>query len=367
MGLTSHAQKGIWMPVFLAVASLFPALAWGEPDQDLFRAVQSGDLGHVRQALHHGAHLEVLDPKGRSPLLLAIWSGHPEIMQYLVSKGANVNTPGTHHITPVLLAVFQNHVNIVKFLVAHGANINARDGSGNTPLMIAILQDPLALIHYLVDQGAHLEDHGSDGLTPFMMAIRLGKVKDADYLLSRGADINARDTDGLTALMRVSIQDERDLAKYLVAKGADLIATDLDNGNTALHWAASNGTLDVVMFLVGAGADVNAKNKLGDSPFKVALIMKQKTVAYYLRRVETDRSGLGSSCEKSVIVKATTESGGVREEHVWLVNHYPGTRLIRQILSRCGRTMTDILLLRFPSGRERTIYFDIDNFFGKGS
>ena len=57
----------------------------------------------------------------------------------------------------------------------------------------------------------------------------------------------------------------------MIKDSPDLInAKDGQNGNTPLHVAASNGQLTVAQFLVGNGADIDAKNRLGRTPLHLA-------------------------------------------------------------------------------------------------
>ena len=50
--------------------------------------------------------------------------------------------------------------------------------------------------------------------------------------------------------------------EYFIQKGADVNAKDKD-GNTPLHLAAMNGKIDVAKVLLKHNADVNAKNNEG--------------------------------------------------------------------------------------------------------
>ena len=46
-------------------------------------------------------------------------------------------------------------------------------------------------------------------------------------------------------------------------------------GNTAAHYAASNGKKDIVMYLVDHGANVSMRNKQGRTPFEEAKLANQ--------------------------------------------------------------------------------------------
>jgi ankyrin repeat protein len=59
--------------------------------------------------------------------------------------------------------------------------------------------------------------------------------------------------------------------RLLLDRGTDVTAGD-NKGNTALHYAASNGHLDVVKTLVeDGGSDIEAKDKNGNSPLLVSI------------------------------------------------------------------------------------------------
>ena len=56
-----------------------------------------------------------------------------------------------------------------------------------------------------------------------------------------------------------------DTVKALLAKGADVNAKD-KLGNTALFCAVKSGNIETVQALLAKGADVNAKNIIGEPP-----------------------------------------------------------------------------------------------------
>ena len=58
-------------------------------------------------------------------------------------------------------------------------------------------------------------------------------------------------------------------ATSLIKKGGCINAKDKD-GNSVLHLAASNGDFDMVKLLVENGAEILAKNSLGNTPREVA-------------------------------------------------------------------------------------------------
>ena len=73
----------------------------------------------------------------------------------------------------------------------------------------------------------------------------------------------------------------------------------------------------------------------------------------------------GSNYENAIVIKAKNETEGVAAEYKWLREKYPGYKLIEQSLSNEGKKHYDILKIQTKEGEEKSIYFDITNFFGK--
>ena len=76
-------------------------------------------------------------------------------------------------------------------------------------------------------------------------------------------------------------------------------------------------------------------------------------------------SGDGSSFEKAVVIMKYHESEGVAAEYVWLRENYPGCKFKGQALSKHNKIPYDILNFTTAEGVEKSIYFDISNFYGK--
>jgi hypothetical protein len=73
----------------------------------------------------------------------------------------------------------------------------------------------------------------------------------------------------------------------------------------------------------------------------------------------------GSSFENAIFIGEKTETKGVAEEYAWLREHYPGYVSKGQTLSEHKNKPYDIIRIVTQNGEEKSIYFDISNFFGK--
>ncbi|OCL02329.1 ankyrin, partial [Glonium stellatum] len=63
--------------------------------------------------------------------------GYNEIVQLLLSKGADINAQGRYHGTALQAASKHGHNEIVQLLLSKGADINAQGGQYNTALQAA--------------------------------------------------------------------------------------------------------------------------------------------------------------------------------------------------------------------------------------
>jgi len=94
-----------------------------------------------------------------------------------------------------------------------------------------------------------------------------------------------------------------DVLKHLVAlepkkENVGLINAVNDAGNTALHWAALNGHLECVKYLVELGTDVTIINKAGhDAVFEAEINDKGDVVDWLLGAVEELERGIGKPGE----------------------------------------------------------------------
>jgi len=102
-------------------------------DNDFEWAVKNGDLDNVKAFLakNKGAAGKPLS-SGRNPLVMAADYGQKDVLDYLLSNGADVNVSDSHGITPLLAAIYEGHVDCVKLLISKGADKDKKAPSGES-------------------------------------------------------------------------------------------------------------------------------------------------------------------------------------------------------------------------------------------
>merc|ERR1712060_285322 len=165
---------------------------------------------------------------------------------------------------------------IIKLLLAHGAEINSRTGSKldigsdinaqietnrNTALTLACFQGRHEVVSLLLDRKANVEHRAKTGLTPLMEAASGGYGDVGRVLLDKNADVNAPPVPSSrdTALTIAADKGHYRFVQLLLERGAQV---DVRNkkGNSSLWLAANGGHIDVVQLLYSAGADIDSQD-----------------------------------------------------------------------------------------------------------
>jgi|SRR5579871_5382886 len=140
-------------------------------------------------------------------------------------------------------------------------------------LFEAIRNKDLTQLLALLNQGADANARDEYGYTPLTWAVDCGDLAIVTNLLKRGADVNMPGFMSRVPLMSVIFSmsaEKASMMRILLDHGATLDArTQRDNqsygGMTALMFAVQIASLEMVLLLVEAGADVNASEEGGTS------------------------------------------------------------------------------------------------------
>lgn len=177
----------------------------------------------------------------------------------LLQSGIDINIQHKTTGTTVLMIAssYYYYDEIVEYLINKGAKLNLQDNEGKTALLWTA-SNSLPNAEILVAKGADVNIAANDGMTPFLQAtlgVSSGKVtiEICDLLRKKGANIN-------TALTKPSAV-----------------------GWTALHYAAINGDVELVKYLIKHGADVNKATGEGSTPLYLAQLAKQEEIVKLLK------------------------------------------------------------------------------------
>lgn len=157
------------------------------------------------------------------------------------------------------------------FRPAFSKTLPAVDDEAPKSIMEAFaLGKPTAIKRAIRNNPNLLEERGGWGETPLHWMAQANDVRGADILIKCGMAVDMRDaSNGETALHYAATDGHHKIATLLLKAGADPNAPNQD-GDTPLHWACHGGHIETVRRLLRRGADPRIKNHEGRDCFKTA-------------------------------------------------------------------------------------------------
>jgi outer membrane protein assembly factor BamB len=180
-----HRRLGFTFFLALCVVALsLPVFANAE-NETLFDAARSGDLSLVKKLIEEqGVDVNSKTKYGATALAYASDKGHQEIVAFLLSKGADVNTVDTfYNASPLAWAGMGDRVEVVRMLVENGATGSSSMLPGavrdkNEAMVAAVLAatdlEPDAVINALA-QAKEME--GGEAIVKLLEAVEIDVVE----------------------------------------------------------------------------------------------------------------------------------------------------------------------------------------------
>uniref|UniRef100_A0A5K3ET97 Poly [ADP-ribose] polymerase n=2 Tax=Mesocestoides corti TaxID=53468 RepID=A0A5K3ET97_MESCO len=214
-------------------------------------------LGVVEVLLKFGADVHAKDKGGLVPLHNACSYGHAKVAELLIQNGANVNVTDLWRFTPLHEAAAKGKFDICRLLLKHGADPKRKNRDGHRP--IDLVKDTDSLVYDLLR-----------GDVAVLEAAKRGNLAKIQRLVTP-ENINCRDTQGRnsTPLHLAAGYNNLEVVDFLLEAGADVNAHD-KGGLIPLHNASSYGHVDVAALLIRHGTSVNAVDKWGYTPLHEA-------------------------------------------------------------------------------------------------
>ncbi len=274
----------------------------------LLYAAREGCAGCIEALLAGGADINLSDPNGQTPLIMALLNLHYDSAALLIERGADIRRWDWWGRTPLYVAIDLHEIpgssrgdlpstdkhtalDIAKVLLDKGAYVNQRlkkeppfrggdrgytDGSpdsrvlngGATALHKAAKSADIDAVKLLLAHGARVDiPNMIYEVTPILAAAGVWRV----YGIFRDEPVSGRFTTGETAA---------EVMRLLLDAGAD-IQDVASNGQNVAHGAAKAGWHEVLQMAHDLGVDLNAKDVGGHTPRDLALLKDHHdTVAF---------------------------------------------------------------------------------------
>ena len=210
---------------------------------------------------------EVLKTQGLEGARMARALVTDEKIGELINSGDDINVRGQRGDTLLMLAAaFNNNPQVIRNLIKAGADVNAKNYQGWTALMSALADDSnnnAKIIKILVEAGADVKAKNDRGITASDLAKRKQNPEIREL-----AETLLFISENPTAELLNMIKDSRTTTtqiKTLLNLGADINAKDKSGNTVFMHAAKYNSNVEVIKMLVASGADINAKNNKGQT------------------------------------------------------------------------------------------------------
>jgi uncharacterized protein len=148
-----------------------------DPQLNVFEAAALGRPERVRALVDDDAELiRSWSPDGFTALHFACFFGHPEIAEFLLERGAEVNAVSRNElgVTPLQSAAAGTHARAAELLLRAGADVHPAHPSGFTPLHSAAANGDRRTAELLLEHGADPARAKDDGKTPVDLAAENG-------------------------------------------------------------------------------------------------------------------------------------------------------------------------------------------------
>ncbi|XP_035438055.2 transient receptor potential cation channel subfamily A member 1 isoform X2 [Spodoptera frugiperda] len=223
-----------------------------EGNVPLHSAVHGGDIKAVELCLKSGAKISTQQYDLSTPVHLACAQGALEIVKLMFTmqpteKLACLTSCDVQKMTPVHCAAMFDHPDIVNYLINEGSDINPLDKERRSPLLLAASRAGWRTVQTLIRLGADIELKDINSRNVLHLVV-----------------MNGGRLEEFAATCKSTLQNrcERSLAQLLNEKDSA--------GCSPLHYASREGHIRSLENLIRLGACINLKNNNNESPLHFA-------------------------------------------------------------------------------------------------
>lgn len=307
------------------------------------------DLTAIRILLRSGADINIKNNEGETPLFVAVSSLRFDVAELLLEKDASVHITNKeernifHIITSNPMYFKEENLPFLRRLLEKGVDVNSMDAQGRTPIHEAIHKGGVEAVDFLIKEARiDLTRPDNEGKTPVAKVLELVLEENAyekgveilEAFQKNGMDINMTvDSEGLRIIHVAALSGRENFIDLLLEKGADIEARDA-LGLTPFLLVSSRGMKENVKLLLKKGVDIMAEDFLGKTASQVAEQFGHKKIARHLNHLEekamiahrdlqNKKKGAVVDLEKEIL--NSTNEKGLSLLHVAAINGLSGS------------------------------------------
>lgn len=310
-------------------------------EQDLFDAVQKGDVQQAQTVIKKGIAVNKRSQEGQSLLHVAVLNKNIPMIQLLLDNNADVMARNKAGVDPLLLAAYLGDTELFKLIydrwvkkerqikaeklekmaktgyygssVVETCNCGLRDYwwvesetleplllhfelDKNNPkilrnafdskvnaLFVSIYFGYQGIFDILMDDNVDIHHCvGGEQETPLVIAVQKGHEQMVKRLLDKKADPNRGSCGADTPLKYAVSNGHMDIAKLLIEKGAQMETRKSSDSSSVLAYAVKQNNKEIVELLLEKGAHPDACSTQQDSALEVATFYDRTEIAKLL-------------------------------------------------------------------------------------
>lgn len=311
-----YSEAGIFSYFAPAVRSSNYNIRMSDGLAPLHYAAREGHTGIIQYLINKKADLNIKNASGMTALHEAVQSGNLEVMAQLIKAGIDINAQDAKGNTALHIVLPPDiRQEGVDLLLTSGANPNIRDDHGDTPLHITTsLNMDSGILFSMLSKNADVTSRNIEGKTPLYLAVQLNRVHLVTQLLQYGSDIFASDNNGITPF-QMAIQNQSTALPLLINQ--ETVQFSDSDGNTQLHIAVKyNGDIPTITLILENKAQVNARNRAGDTALLYAVNQNKREAGELLLSNKADIFAANAE-GRSPLYAAIADKSTYRE---WMLN-----------------------------------------------
>ena len=236
-----------------------------------------GEEEAVKMLLLRGFDIDEQDEDKNTALHLAAREGKEDIVNLLLSVGANSNIKNSMRQDPSALARTSRIRNAIEVYNMIDPGVQKMDYLFRR----AVSAGQLDLVQIFISRGINVEKSDNDKTTPLHLAVRNQNFNVANTLIEKCVNISQKDGNGNTAL-HLAVENENDeIVKLLVKYDINTECKNLD-GNTALHLAVQRNNEVIVRILGELVQNFDVKNHDRNTALHLAVEKENEEIVKYL-------------------------------------------------------------------------------------
>lgn len=215
-----------------------------------------------------------------------------KLRKFVEEDKSSLSTPDGNGYYALQWASLNNFPDVAQYIIEHGGDVNQNDNLRQTALHWAAVRGSIAVADVLLQNGGRVETADANGYRAVHVAAQYGQTGFLNHIGAKyRADFDAVDNEGRSPLHWAAYKGYADTIRLLLFRDAYQGRQDRE-GCTPLHWAALRGNIEACTILVHAGTkqELAVKDKAGFTPAQIASDKGHRHIALFLSNAQRAQS-----------------------------------------------------------------------------